>query len=95
MNDFLGGVKVKGYCFCSGMWAEKIASKLILLLVYFDVDFLFEHCNLWLSMDLAGLRWCRSRAWLVLWIVLEKLDVEVVFAPRCLALTALSWLEFV
>lgn len=51
MNDFLGGVKVKGYCFCSGMWAEKIASKLILLLVYFDVDFLFEHCNLWLSMD--------------------------------------------
>ena len=51
MNDFLGGVKVKSYCFCSGTWAEKIASKLILLWVYFDVDFLFEHCNLWLSMD--------------------------------------------
>ena len=48
---FSGGIKVKVYCFCSGMWAEKIASKLILLLVYFDVDFLFEHCNLWLSMD--------------------------------------------
>ena len=45
-NDFLGGgVKVKGYCFCSGMWAEKIALKLTFLLVYFDVDF-FEHCSL-------------------------------------------------
>ena len=43
---FSGDVKVKVYCFCSGMWAEKIDSKLILLLVYFDVDFLFEHCNL-------------------------------------------------
>ena len=28
-------------------------------------------------------------------VCIEKLDVEVVFAPRCLALTALSWLEFV
>ena len=48
---FSGGVKVKFIAFVVVCGLKNIASKLILLLVYFDVNFLFEHCNLWLSMD--------------------------------------------
>ena len=54
---FSGGIKVKVYCFCSGMWAEKIASKLILLLIHYDVDFYLSIAtfdSLWIKQACAG-----------------------------------------